>query len=288
MLKLHLHQFTILCATCSTLPAAIITFESPTYTVGTLASTAAGTTDRAFTGQDGWSASTGGNAGAVVATTTSGEYSGGQAISGGTATYIGARQGSIDFDMSAGITISFDLRYGTGQEMGVGFWGDSDNDNLFDQSETGVLFGVVSDGTSPYAMGMRYANFSTRAYSNGTGGVVTSGASPVTGTAASWYHFAITILPNGANYDISMSVRNLTNSTDVDFNSTLGGANPFTATLTAIQFGVNPYAADGIAARATTSGSNGLLDNVRLTIPEPGVTLLGGLGLLGLLRRRRH
>lgn len=255
--------------------AATITFES--YAAGALASVGT-TTNNAFTGQDDWSASSGGAAGTIVATTNSGEYVGGQALSG--TSYIGA---NANYTVSN--TYSFDLRYGIGQEMGVGHWNDDDADGLFDQAEAELQVGIVADGGSPYAFGLRTAGFGTRIWANGTGGAITTGTG-LSGTAGDWYRFVVSYVANGSNYDITMAVRNLTISTDIDFDSTTSGIQPWMVTVTSGQFGVAPSDAEGLLIRTTTSGSNGLIDNIN-TIPEPTAALLGGLGLLGLLRRRR-
>jgi hypothetical protein len=70
-----------------------IDFES--YTLGALTSSPNATTDRPFDGQDGWSRSTSANVGNIIATTTSGSYTGGQALTATTGTsaqtYIGAK-----------------------------------------------------------------------------------------------------------------------------------------------------------------------------------------------------
>ena len=42
-------------------------------------------------------------------------------------------------------------------------------------------------------------------------------------------------------------------------------------------------------SRLFIGGGNGLsFDNIVVTVPEPSAALLGGLGVLGLLRRRRN
>jgi hypothetical protein len=260
--------------------AAIITFESPTYSTATTLSVAPANvaTNRAFDGQDGWSRSTSSSTGTVVSTTTSGEYIGGQAIGG--ATYIGANRNEILTS-----NFSFDLRYGSGQEMGVGHWNDDDNDGLFDQGESELQIGVVS-GAGGWYFGARYANFGTRVYSDGAGNVV-SGGPGVAGTAGHWYRFNVEYIDNGGNYDITVDLRNLTTSTDIDFDSGTAGVQNWNFTITAAQFGVAPADADGLFVRTTTSGTNGLLDNINTAVPEPSAALLAGLGLLGLLRRRR-
>jgi len=237
-------------------------------------------TNNAFTGQDGWSNSSSSNAGTVVTTVTSGEYTGGQAISGGTATYIGANK-----NVTLSSNYNFDLRYGAGQEMGVGHWNDDDSDGLFDQAEAELQIGVIS-GTGGWYFGARYAGFGTRSWSDGAGSLVTGGPG-VAGTAGDWYRFNVSYSPNGGNYDINVGIRNLSTGTDIDFDSGLLGVQSWSFIITAAQFGVAPASAEGLFIRTTTSGANGLIDNINTAVPEPSAALLGGLGLLGLLRRRR-
>jgi hypothetical protein len=270
--------FPILVALSAFSQAAVITFESTT--LGNLASIG-GSTNNPFSGQDGWSASSSNNAGQVINTTTSGEYTGGKGLSGGLGTYIGARGESIA--SGASHTISFDLRFGSGQEVGVGFWRDADADGLFDQNEVSAQFGVQADLAVPYAFGYRTAGFGTRGYSDGLGGTIGSG-NGVAGNSGDWYHFDILITPGIGDFDIVMSVRNLTTGTDIDFDSNVAGATPFSFSLTSAQFGFAPQDADGLFVRVTGAAT---LDNL-LVIPEPSTALLGGLGLLLVGRRRRQ
>lgn len=245
---------TSLAALTGSAAASLIDFES--YTSGALASVG-GLNDNAFTGQDGWSASSGGAAGAIVATTSSGEYAGGKAVSSASGTtYIGANAGHVLSN-----TFGFDLRYGSGQELGVGHWNDDDADGKFDQSEAELMVGIVNDGASPYAFGVRAAGFGARIWSNGAGGTVSTGAG-LGGTAGNWYRFTVTYTANGGNYDITVAVRDLTASTDIDFDSTTAGVQPWSFSVTSAQFGVATADAEGLVIRATTSGSNGVIDNI--------------------------
>jgi hypothetical protein len=54
------------------------------------------------------------------------------------------------------------------------------------------------------------------------------------------------------------------------------------------QYAVGTFTADGPTQSITIGGSEPVLNALTVgTIPEPSVTLLGGIGLLGLMRRRR-
>lgn len=248
--------------------AAIVDFEPPTYTTGQLAA-AGSATNNPFNGQGGWSASSS-NAGSIVTTTNSGEYVGGQAVSG-SVTYIGANGNFLLSDR-----YSFDLRYGQGQELGFGHWFDANSNNLFDQSEAQFQIGFVADGTAPYAFGARSAGFGSRLWASGTGpGFITSGAG-LAGTQGDWYRFDVQYAPNGADFDLTVGVRDLTVAADVDFDSNTPGVQPWTFTVTSAQYGVPLSSASGIFARVTTSGSNGMLDNINTAVPEP-------TGISGLL-----
>lgn len=271
----------LVAALSSHVTAAVIDFEPPTYTVGVLAAAGAAT-GNTFTGQGGWSTSSA-NAGNIVATTSSGEYVGGQAVSGG-ATYIGANANYL-------LTphYSFDIRFGDGQEVGLGHWYDANSDNLFDQSEAQFQIGFVADGGAPYAFGARSAGFGPRLWASGTGpGYITSGAG-LGGTASDWYRFDVQYAPNGSDFDLTVAARDLTTATDVDFDSNLPGIQPWTFTVTSAQFGVPLSSASGIFIRNTTTGSVALTDNINTAVPEPtGLVTLAAVAMAGLARIRRR
>jgi len=87
-----------------------IDFENPVYTTGNLADgTAPGATNAFFIGQQGWSQSTSGGPGAIVTTSASGLYPGGQALGSGDSgnAYIGANTTLV-----LGKKYRFDLRAG--------------------------------------------------------------------------------------------------------------------------------------------------------------------------------
>ena len=276
--------------------ATTVSFEAPAYAAGTFASVTSGDTDKPFNGQQGWSQSTANSAGMIAVTSTSGTYAGGLALFASAGqTYIGGLQGAVPDPV--GMSIRFDLMFGVGQEIGVGFWNDADGDGRFDNhagnaalgnAETGAQFGVVADGAAPYAFGLRDADFGQRRWSNGVGALTTAGTG-VAGTAGHWYRCAVSFTPNSTWWDVSMAVLDLTTATYVDFDSGLPGTNPLVASLTLPQMGFDPSTrAKGIFVRVTTSGGQGAIDNLVYAIPEPSVVLLAGCCVLGLLHRHRR
>jgi hypothetical protein len=249
-------------------PAATITFETDQgYVAGSIAPVNGGSTNAPFDGQQGWSRSTSNGTGAIAATTASGEYVGGLALgSGGTGTYIGGKRASVE--LTGYNSISFDAKYSTG--IGVGFLGDADSDGLFDQTETGLAFGV---GGSGVRFQVRYAGFGTEVLSG------------VSGTTGNWYRFNALIGESiGGSRDLTLSAYNLTTGAFVDLNGAAPG-NDWSLSVTDAQFGVAPESAVGGFVRLTGSAQ---VDNLRFTaIPEPSTILLGGIGLLAMARRRR-
>lgn len=243
--------------------ATTITFESP-YTTGALSTAPVSVlTDRPFDGQQGWSRSSSDNVGNIITTTTSGTYTGGQGLTGSTTgstqTYVGAKAlGAFD-------SYVFDFRYYATREVVVGGWNDDDNDSLFDNSEVEFMAGTVAiSGTTSF--GLRTAGFGDR-LSTGT-----------SGTNGSWYRMTVT--PDFANLQVSIAVFNLTSNSTVTLATSV-------FTLTSAEFGVDPTLYEGVAVRLTSDSALPVtLDNIQL-IPEPSVALLGSLGLLALLRRRR-
>lgn len=86
----------------------------------------------------------------------------------------------------------------------------------------------------------------------------------------------------GLTFDKLFIARSATNSYD------LGYYNGSTRTVLSTRTGMTGNDADaiGLYTDVRAAGSLRAVDNL-VIIPEPGVALLGGLGLLGLLRRRR-
>lgn len=243
--------------------AIVIDFQSP-YTIGTLSSASGTTTDRVFTGQQGWSTSTGNSVGNIITTTTSGNYTGGQALTGGTGgtadTYLGAKA------VGGFTSFTFDFRYYAGREVTVGGWNDDDADGRFDQSETEFMAGALFFGGNT-RFGVRYANFGTQ--------VQTTTA----GVNGNWYRMTVT-----PEYDatptVTLGVFNLTTNSAVTLSQS-------TFSISSADFGVDPTTYDGVMARVTSdSTTQAAIDNITL-VPEPSIALLGSLGVLGLLRRRR-
>jgi hypothetical protein len=271
-MKQSLPLLTLLALFASNAGATLIDFES--YNVGALASVTSGTDDKEFTGQDGWSVSTSSSAGEVITTADSGEYVGGKAIGG--RTYIGANAG---YTLSN--AYSFDLRLDGGSETGLGHWNDGDADGRYDQSEVELQVGIVSDGLTPYAFGVRTAGFGTRIWADGAGGAITTGDG-LTGSLGHWHRFTVTYVANGGDYDITIAVRDLTASTDVDFDSTTPGVQPWSLTVTAAQFGVPIANAEGLVVRTSGQFGNGLIDNINTAASASGFAgWATGLGLSG-------
>jgi hypothetical protein len=279
-MKKLLASFTFMALAASVANAATITFESP-YTTGAIGATNGSITNAPFTGQQGWSLSTSNGTGLIITTTTSGEYVGGQALSASTTaadrTYIGGKLGIVN--TAATNTITFDLRFQSNMVVTAGFLGDGDTDGRFDQNlDTGMQFGVLNNSVH-----VRNALFGTNTTLTGiTGGL----------SAGSWYRFNIIIGEVvGTNRSITMSVRDLTAGSTIDLNGASAGTDySFSAAVSA--FGVAPEDAVGGFVRVTqlNNGSDrSAIDNLSFTaIPEPSTALLGALGLLALLRRRRR
>ncbi len=256
--------------------AAPITFDVPPYALGNIGALNGSTSNAPFTGQQGWSLSTSNGNGTIITTTASGEYGGGHALDGGTATgttYIGGKLGIVDI---TGVnSVTFDARF---QASGVtaGFFGGSGN---FDQTDFGMQFGGTG-GSLPF---YRDAAFGTQ--TNAPSGTLVNG---------DWYRYSVSIGASLAgNRSITMAVRDLTNGTDVDINGA-GAGNDWTFSVTDAQFGVAPESAVGGAVRVTRNNGANLagIDNLQLTaVPEPATIafLASAVGLLGLriARRRR-
>lgn len=235
--------------TPSAFAAAILVadFEEPTYTTGDIA------------GQDGWSANVSAGGQAVVTTTSSGLYAGGQGVQGNS--YIGAKSTPL-----AGNQIQYDFHFQTGtssnERVSSGFWVDSGN-ATFEASEFGASGGLISGAT----FGVRGANYGTE---------FDSGVAPSPGT---WYQVLLSY--DDPTSTVTMDVVDLTNGGVVVDLDPGGAGTSFTHTFTS-EYGEPVSGADGTAIR--TSG-NYTIDNV-YSVPEPSIAALGILGLAGLLRRR--
>lgn len=263
--------------------AAVINFESPDYTIGAIGATSGSTTTAPFTGQQNWSLSTASGGGAVFAAPTSGEYVEGQALSAkttgpGAPTYIGGKTGIIDTSTTS--TISFDFRFQTNRTVTAGFLADAGNNNLFDTTDTGMQFGV--GGNVVY---VREASFGAQ--------VTLTGITNSILTAGNWYHMGVSVGEVvGLDRSLTLSVRDLTLGADVDLNGA-GAGNAYTFSVADSVFGVAPEEAVGgfvtIVQAGTDATTRSAIDNLALTaVPEPSTVLLGGLGVLSLLVRRRR
>ena len=222
----------------------LITFhENEGYTLGNL-STANNQTNSAFTGQQGWSNSISDALGSIYASSSSGEYYGGNALRAGTTgTYIGAKKGLI---LPTGTnTITFDAY--TAGAIGVGFFSDPNTNDLFDSGDTGMQFGVSGQFI----------------YRNAKGG--TTFSSGVT-AAVDWHRFSITIGNSvGGSRNISMSVYNLGTSSWIDLNGAAPG-NEWTFSVTDANFGPAPHEALGGFVRVSLTAA---VDNLKFTSGTP-------------------
>ncbi len=199
-----------------------------------------------FDGTKGWSRSVSSSPARIVATSTSGEYQGGQALgTNGSGTMICAVR-----DIAVPGTknmIRFDAQYFTG--IMVGLVRDGDGDSLFDSnSDTGMSYGVGGTGVKFQA---RNAGFGTEILS------------PVTGTNGNWYRFQVEMGDSSSGQrEITMAVRNLTSGSDVDFDSATAGVQPWKIQVTDAAFAVAPNLAEGAYVRLTSSAK---IDNLLVT-----------------------
>ncbi len=252
--------------------AQTIDFEAPLYPTGLLTTTTVGSSTPAeFNGVNGWAQSSSGGKGAIVTTTTSGLYEGGQALGSGDPSnaYIGANNGFV-----LGAKFSFDILAPTANKAGVSGFADINNDGLVTYTtENGIFAGVLdSGGVSRFA-------FRDKAITG------SSYLSPVSASTTDWYRITVTL--DDPSYTATMDVINLTQGgTVVDLNPT-GDGTSFSHTWTGGTGWIPASSFDGVGARASAGI---LIDNIT-NIPEPGsvsLALLGGLALLGNRLRRRQ
>ncbi len=236
-------------------------FESPFYGLGNVAnSTAAGAVNAQFIGQQGWSQSTSGGRGAIVATTSSGLYDGGQALGSGDANnaYIGANTNVV-----LGKKFRFDLLAPTANKAGVAGFVDTNGDGMFSQSESGVVAGVndISGG----------AYFSFR--DTIAGG--TTYSSGVAANPTNWYR--VTVALDDVTRTATMEVTNLTaGGVVVDLNGAAAG------TAFSRSWPVGQWVATtnfvGTVARASTSLR---VDNIVVLEPAIPPTVRWGMSEAG-------
>lgn len=234
-------------------------------------------------GQGGWSASSNSSSnGRVVATTPSGEYTGGKAVTGSHTssnaeagwTYIGGRAGTLLSDNA----FSFDFQWtGTntnsttlGGECYVGGWIDAAAVGTFANAEAGFMVGQVRDtAASKDYFGIRGAGFGDRIFTS------------VSGTAGNWYRMVVQI--SGAT-TVTLSARNLTTASVVDLNGAAVGTD-YTTTLTSAQFGGATSSYTGVMIRSTGLTA---VDNITAGVPEPSALALAGIAGVSLLGRRKR
>ncbi len=113
-------------------------------------------------------------------------------------------------------------------------------------------------------------------------GQIAAMSAPSTTPAANTpLNFTLTVARNGSAFDVSASI------TDGNTYTSTGGA-------TGVSPNINGFTFDSVAflIGGSTSGSwnnvNATFSNIDVTfVPEPSAALLGGLGMLALMRRRR-
>jgi hypothetical protein len=233
-------------------------FELPFYGLGNVAnSTAPGAVNAQFIGQQCWSQSTSGGRGAIVTTTSSGLYAGGQALGSGDAgnAYIGANTNVV-----LGKKFRFDLLAPGGNKAGVAGFVDANSDGLFSQTESGVFVGVNDIG------GVSYFSFRDTIAS----GTVYS--SDVAANPTEWYRVTVTL--NDATRTATMEVTNITaGGVAVDLNGAAAGT-AFSRAWSSAQWS-SPTNFVGTLARAS---ANFRLDNIVVIEPAtpPTVNLESG------------
>jgi hypothetical protein len=246
-------------------------FESPTYSTGNLTTGATSvTTGATFTGLNGWSQSGSGGPGAIVTTTTSGLYTGGQALGSGNSgnAYIG-----VNNSFALGSSFYFDLLAPVANKGGVSGFADLNSDgNVSYSPENGIFAGVLdSGGSSRFA----FRDLAIGGSSYGSG---------VAANTTDWYRISVTL--DDSTWTATMNVINLTlGGTVVDLDPSTS-ATSFSHTWTGGTGWIPTTSWTGTGARA--SGTI-LIDNITSTVPEPSaiaMLLLGGAGLL--IRSRRQ
>jgi hypothetical protein len=174
--------------------------------------------------------------------------------------------------LNAAHTISFDIRLDEANLANFTATGDpSDYIQAFAHSANNQ--GEFSSGGTwlvravPNATGASWLLYAGN--KNGTGGLVDSGVSFAANTV---YRFVISLDPVNREYNVS--INGTYTSSTLGFRQNTTTANPN------LHFGARTSA---VGETRTFS-----LDNVNIAaVPEPSVAMLGGIGLLALLRRRR-
>jgi alpha-glucosidase len=239
-------------------------FESPLYALGNVAnSVAAGAVNAQFTGQQDWSQSTSGGRGAIVTTTSSGMYEGGQALGSGDASnaYIGANTNVV-----LGRKFRFDLFAPSGNKAGVAGFIDVNSDGLFSQAESGIFAGV-NDSSGVAYFSFRDTIAGGTAYSSG-----------VAANATDWYRITVTL--SDATRTATMEVTNLTvGGGAVDLNGAATGT-AFSRTWSAAQWVATTNFVGAVARASATLR----LDNIVVIEPaQPPTVKWGGASGAGSL-----
>jgi hypothetical protein len=256
---------------------AMITFESPAYlATGNPSNSNVANWTNPLAGQNSWSTSTSNSPGQVFTTSTSGEYTGGQAARGdaftGTnnKTYIGANSA-----YTVAKSYSFDVQWAAA-EAGVGGWIDENNDNVFQQAEAQFHAGIALVSGTTVQFGIRPDAFGATRVLSG-----------VSGTTNHWYRVSVQIGDTvGGNTPVTLAVRNLTTAADVDFDAGTAGTQNWTTTLTTVQFGGSVSDYDGLLVRSTGTAA---IDNIDvIAVPEPAALAALAGASLGLASRRRR
>lgn len=133
------------------------------------------------------------------------------------------------------------------------------------------------------------SNFYARTYirSSGTGFVMalgTSSGAATYGTTVLDFNTAYTLL---VRYDIVAGTTNDTGALFINPANELGVGD--TAYVAATTIGTDATVINSVSLRQGTAASapGVTIDSITVLVPEPSSTLLGALGILGLLRRRR-
>lgn len=102
-----------------------------------------------------------------------------------------------------------------------------------------------------------------------------------------WQNFSATFVAVNAaagDYTLNWTLTNLETLASISGNQSIA--------VNTANFANGGLSASGLLLEGYDNGNDatnffGVIDNVVVTVPEPSIALLGGLGLLGLLRRRR-
>jgi hypothetical protein len=247
-------------------------FESPTYSTGNLTTGPTSVTSGAtFTGLNGWSQSGSGGPGAIVTTTSSGLYTGGQALGSGNSgnAYIG-----VNNNFALGNSFYFDLLAPVANKGGVSGFADLNSDSAVTySSENGIFAGALdSGGSSRFA----FRDLAIGGSSYGSG---------VAANTTDWYRIYVTL--DDSTWTATMNVINLTlGGTVVDLDPSTS-ATSFSHSWADGSVWIPTTSWTGTGARA--SGTI-LIDNITSTVPEPSaiaMLLVGGVGLLIHSRRQK-